>query len=385
VNKLIKTIVFLFGMICFIHFSYGHDEPETAEQVGSQLKSQAYSAGEKNFNRIAFGITEESVEAIKSLMEKNGIGVNSPTDKGHADEVVVGVTVFVCNGEMIYCSVAPHEDHNTVIKRINKDCIKGISNYYDYSLVERVLGNESLKKSHDRYNIMTMSQEDQKGLEIAPEIYEIISKIVGNIKQYATSEYMSMSFAFYYDDSEFKVGLDWHRDWWVRDGRNPNILAFAVLDVTLPAENNVRNHAQIKLGLIDKKYQNQYLPKGLVLERFSPDYEHRLVSMGNNVGCIRGIQRLGVYSLEDNNCVRRLIELDNYTGSGYIVDQSMVINTNEILVHSRDCRKYRAKRLTMIIRCSSFEHENELKEDSSYKKTKIIGDMEKYIAIPSGA
>ncbi|MDP0589870.1 MAG: hypothetical protein QS748_12080 [Candidatus Endonucleobacter bathymodioli] len=374
--KSIRAIVFLFGMIYFIPFSCGQGDPKTVEEVGVQLKSSAYSAGKDKFNSLAFGIIDDDIKVIKASMKENGKDA-TVEDSGHIGEVFIDCTVYVYDGEMTYCSVVPSDDYHTVIKRIDIGYVK--DNYLDlnFSQAKRTFGSDISKKTDDRYDIMIMSQRYDKGVKTSPEFYELISKIVGNITRHTNSKYMVMWLSFYYDDSEFKCGIDWHRDWWDNDNQNPNILAFAVLDVTLPTAKKVSDYAKIKLGLINIDYQNLYGPNKIVLEKTrSPCYGSRYnFRMNYFEGETTGYC--------DNTGVRRLIELDNYTGSGYIVDQSMVINTDAKIVHSRDYRGYQAGRLSMVLRGFSFGNEKEMKEDAAYNMTKCLGDRETYIAIPN--
>ncbi|MDP0588062.1 MAG: hypothetical protein QS748_02185 [Candidatus Endonucleobacter bathymodioli] len=371
-RKLIYIICFLLNSIYFMPFSYGQDGPTTFDEIGHQLQEQACSAGENRFNKLAFGVTDESISMIKALIRKNG-ALETTGDSVHKGESAIYFTVFVCNGKMSYCSL--DSSHNTqVIKRANKDYIENLPTD-SYVKVKRI-ADDSLESSHDRYDIIK-SCATSNVLAISPEVYEIITKITENMVTHTNKKYMKMWFSFFNDDSTNKDALNWHRDFDKYTAENAEFLAFAVLDITRPINTNATPPSQIKLGSIKKEYEALYHSRRYQMTK-EPDY----VPMQE---CI-SVGLCSYYVTESrnvDNCVQPLIELKNCTGTGYIIDQSMTREDGTKIVHSRDARPYNAVRVSMIIRCYCSDDANEMMKNSEYKKIKDIGDKNMYISAPS--
>ncbi|MDP0589969.1 MAG: hypothetical protein QS748_12615 [Candidatus Endonucleobacter bathymodioli] len=359
-NGLIKVVGFLFAVICFGTFSYGCSDPETFEDIGEQLKKYAYSAGEKTFNELAYGVTDEFITEIKDWLKKNGSSKKIPMSV-HENEVDIEFIAFVCNGEMSYLALLIGSGEYQVMKRVNEICRCSLCD--DFSVkCERV--NSDVEKMHDSYYVVTKSQESKIGLKCSLNIYKIINKIAENISKHTGKKDIKIAIGFFYDVSECKWALNWHRDWWEDSMCNPDFLAFAVLDMNLPTKRFIRPHAQIALGLIDKHHEDLY---GGTRKEMTilPSYE-AVYEFVRNIGS-------EVVSLQVASCVQPLKELNNFTGSGYIVDQSMVRYDGKKIVHCRQERKYVAERLTMIARCFSACDANALKKDSEYQ---MITDIE---------
>ncbi|MDP0588065.1 MAG: hypothetical protein QS748_02200 [Candidatus Endonucleobacter bathymodioli] len=265
-----------------------------------------------------------------------------------------------------------------VIKRMNKENIKELP-HNSYVQVERISVNNGLQGSHGRYDIRKASEADND-TGIYPEFYEIITTITENMVKHTHKKYMEISFLFYKDDSMERHAINWHRDCWMDSGRNPELLAFAVLDVTMPVMQTGRLIAKMGLGSIDKKYVAFYNADRPGL-RWSPDYNPMVcMILGDNVK-VRPLLDYDRRVHHDDNYVKPLIELKSCTGAGYIVDQSSAID-GRIIVHSREQRLYHTVRLTMVARCTCSNDENEMIENSIYKQIKDIGDKNTYIAVP---
>ncbi|MDP0588069.1 MAG: hypothetical protein QS748_02220 [Candidatus Endonucleobacter bathymodioli] len=194
-------------------------------------------------------------------------------------------------------------------------------------------------------------------------------------------KYMEISFLFYKDDSRERHALNWHRDCWMDSKKNPEFLAFAVLDVTLPMDTNATPPSKIKLGSINERYKEFYYANRPQL-REAPSYlpMKRIVLHSCNFDA-RAVTYLS--SIPDTgNCAQDLIELKNCTGTGYIANQLAIIDGRQI-VHSRDARPYTAVVVSMVARCFCSNDKKEMMEDSEYLSIKDIGDKNMYIAVPS--
>ncbi|MDP0588064.1 MAG: hypothetical protein QS748_02195 [Candidatus Endonucleobacter bathymodioli] len=381
--RMLKSImVFFFSSIPLIPFSYGQGEPTTFDEIGRQLQKQACSAGENRFNKLAFGVTNESNSIIKGLIKENG-KFQAQEESVHQGETAIDLTVFVCDRKMSYCAL--DYSHNTqVIKRMNKKHIKEPPT--DASVKVERISDDSLENSHDRYDIMkTCPKYDD--LEISPEGYEIITKITESMVAHTNKEYMRMSFSFYNDDSTSKSALNWHIDCCKHTANNPDFVAFAVLDITRPIDPSAKPPSKLRLGFINEKYEVLYHGGRSELEE-EPTYQvmgYRDYSAASILTLLRMRSKRDAtlftigYPNPDNR-VTRLAELKNCTGTGYIIDQSMTREDGTKIVHSRDVRPYDAVRVSMIIRCYCSDDENEMMKDSYYREIKAIGDKDMYLS-----
>ncbi|MDP0590051.1 MAG: hypothetical protein QS748_13030 [Candidatus Endonucleobacter bathymodioli] len=281
---------------------------------------------------------------------------------------------FVVDGEMSYLVVPFPFGEQQVIKRVNENCMGSI---HDERNITCSMGNDDLYTTHDSYYIMTTSKQNKVSLYCPPEFYGIFNTIAKNMSKHTGKKYMKIQIGLYHDISKHKMALNWHRDWWEHMTNNPDFLAFAVLDMTLPNDNIVSSHAQIALGFIDEDHAYLYTATRSGVTN-SPSYkpEHEFVfNLSSMLKCRFQVVRN----------VQPLKELNNFTGSGYIVDQSMKRDDCKKIVHCRQVRPYEAERLTMIVRCFSAYDENEMNNDSEYKKVKNIGDENTYIAVMRNA
>ncbi|MDP0589967.1 MAG: hypothetical protein QS748_12605 [Candidatus Endonucleobacter bathymodioli] len=356
-NRLIKIVCFLCVTICFGPLSYGKGDPEIFEDINEQLGRIAYSAGERTFNKLAFGVDDDNVTSIKSWMKENGRWQKDEVDS-HCNEISADFIVFVCDGEMRYLELLLLSGEHKFIKRVNKKCK---DNIHDYGSAACERMDSDLGKTHDY--IMTASLQDKIGVKCSTEIYEIINKIAGNMSKHTGKKYMKIKLYFHQDCSDHKVALNWHRDWWDGRRRNPDFLAFAVLDMILPTERLVSSHAKIALGLIDENHEYLYTASrgGLTM---SPSYEPEYRFRQKTDSELRSIR------IKTKSCVQPLKELSNFTGSGYIVDQTMVIHDGKKIVHSRQKREYDSERLSMIIRCVIACDESDMHRSLGYKKSR---------------
>ncbi|MDP0588061.1 MAG: hypothetical protein QS748_02180 [Candidatus Endonucleobacter bathymodioli] len=375
-----NIIILLSSYIHFIPFSYGQGSPTTFDEIGNQLQISAHSAGEGRFNYLAFGVTEERVTIIKDWIKENGVRQKDKICL-HENETAIGLTIFVCNGEMTYCRVGgcrrATPNLPQVIKKVDEDHRKEFLSY-NYQKVKRISDSSSSKNSHGRYDIMEPHLK-KYGLEMSPEGYEIITKIAENMSKHTNKKYMKIWLTLYNDDSESNGAINWHRDCLNSSEKNPAFLAFAVLDVTRPNDISAVPHSKIRLGLILEKYETRYdRSQTLMMLTKSPDY-HPMAY----VSPIPWANKYYLYTGPEDNCVKPLIELNNCTGSGYIVDQSMTRTDNTKIVHSRDARPYNVIRLSMILRCFCSDDENEMMKDPEYKEIKDTWDKNRYISVPS--
>ncbi|MDP0560844.1 MAG: hypothetical protein QS721_00355 [Candidatus Endonucleobacter sp. (ex Gigantidas childressi)] len=372
-SKLIKVVGFLLGAICFVAFAHRQPEPEKFENIADQLKCSAYSAGEGEFNKLAYGVTDENIELITSWLKKNGTYLHS-TDSAHEGETCAAFSALVLGGEMSYCALSFPDVRDQVIKRINDDC-----RYKDYEKctekVERPYDN--LDEYYDNYDIIREPKENKEDLKISPELYGILSKIAENMSKHSDEKNLDLTIEFCHDDSASKWPLYWHRDWWADTPSNPDFIGFAVLHTTPPPEMFDRQYAKILLGLIPKEQEDLYYgSQGGIRDR-SPSYETES-SFVRYCGWGMGYTKVSAKSR-----VEPLIELNGFTGSGYIVDQSMVRKDNTMIVHSRQERKYSAVRLSMVVRCSIIKDAKHLmRRHLVCMRLKWAGNRNTCVAVP---
>ncbi|MDP0589945.1 MAG: hypothetical protein QS748_12495 [Candidatus Endonucleobacter bathymodioli] len=374
-NRLIEIIYFFFGAIFFCPFSDGQGDPEKFEDIAGQLRTTACSAGEKTFNDLAFGVNDKCIPLIKDWIKTKGTYEKVKTD-AHVDELFFDCAAFIYDGEMRCLELLNCYDKNQVIKRVNEKDREYIPKFYDVRC-DRI--GSDLGKTHESYDIMTTYQKNKEMLQCAPEVYEIIKKIAENMSKHVGKKYMKIKLFFYYDFSNYGGALNWHRDCWAGSVRNPDFLAFAVLDMTLPAEKVVSSHAQkIALGLINQYYEDVYAATRGDLGT-SPSYEPMDECFEKTVSG-RGYMKRSM-----NNCVKPLRELNNFTGSGYIVDQSMVRRDGKKVVHCRWERDYKADRFSVVMRCYSACSGIEMNRNFGYQKIRSSSGNNTYIAVKRSA
>ncbi|MDP0563657.1 MAG: hypothetical protein QS721_15590 [Candidatus Endonucleobacter sp. (ex Gigantidas childressi)] len=346
-----NIIGFLFGMICLIPFSYGHQkDPETLKEVSEQLQATGYSAGENKFSSIAYGVTDSDVDVIKKVMDSNGVlhnsnGVLQKDGDAQHNEKTVFLSAYLSDKKVVCCGLYTSKGDWEVIKLASNGCNLEHELYPDFC------------------NASTKSETTKNNRKFHLDFYNIITKISENLNEYASSKYMEIDFSFFQVDSKFKKALSWHRDHWHDDESNPDLLAFSVLDMTLPDKRKETSYAQLMLGLIDQKYERHY---GF------PQLEGEGMGTPNYEPMIRKIGFPGYVNVVDDkdNCVRYLKELNDFTGSGYIIDQAKTGDNDTKIVHARSHREYEGVRLSMVARCSKVDSEDDMMKKPLYCKIK---------------
>ncbi|MDP0588063.1 MAG: hypothetical protein QS748_02190 [Candidatus Endonucleobacter bathymodioli] len=375
-RKFISMISFLLNSIYFMPFSYGQDEPTTFDEIGHQLQKQACSAGGHRFNELAFGVTDESNSIIKGLIKEHGT-LQAQEGSVHKGEVAIFSTVFVCDGKISYCCL--DSSHGTqVIKRANKGHIGDL--LPNPCVNVKRIADDSLESSHGRYDIIK-SRTTYNVFEMSPEVYEIITKITENMVAHTNKKYMKMWFSFFNDYSESRHALSWHMDASTHTVEDPEFIALAVLDVTLPTDTTATTPSKLKLGSINEKYEALYCSNRPQM-REPPQYGVPIMEWVY----IHKYDDTPFCSIvtPDTDCfVQPLIELKNCTGTGYIIDQSMPREDGTKIVHSRDVRPYNADRVSMIIRCYCRDDADEMMGDPEYREIKKFWDENMYISVPS--